>query len=40
MIYINLSSLRKERPFNIKHPSWLQYIGDVEKFKYRKDSRQ
>ena len=38
--YYNLSSLRKERPFNIRHSSWLPYIGDVEKFKFQKDFHQ
>lgn len=38
--YFNLSSLRKNRPFNVRHQSWLQYIGNAEGFKFRKDSRQ
>lgn len=33
--YYNLASLRKLRPFTIRHPSWLQYIGTTEKFKYK-----
>lgn len=33
--YYNLASLRKDRPFAIRHPSWLEYIGTSDKFKYK-----
>jgi|TARA_R110001592_G_scaffold122506_1_gene329347 5-methylcytosine-specific restriction endonuclease McrA len=38
--YFNLSSIRRTRPFTVRHSSWLEYIGNVDDFKFSKDSHQ
>jgi len=32
--YFNLSIIRRKRPFSIKHPSWLEYIGQADSYKF------
>lgn len=38
--YFNLASIRRRRPFTIKHSSWLEYIGTAQEYKFSKDSRR